>query len=168
MRTSTLRFGAGLALPVLVAVAQAGEVALDKVPKPVLDAVQARFADTKVTGAGKEKTEAGNEVYEISLEDKDYRNIDVTVTPEGAIVLIEQEITRKDLPEPVAKTLESKYPKAKYRIVEKLIEATEKEEKLTSYEVLLITTQKQIRAVQLDLEGKILKEEKKTSEEEED
>ena len=42
-------------LPILVAVAHGSEVAVDKVPQVVLEAVHARFTDLKVTGAGKEK-----------------------------------------------------------------------------------------------------------------
>ena len=151
-------------LPVLVAVAHAGEVALDKVPKPVLETVKARFTDVEVTSAGKEKAEDGKEIYEIGMEDKDQNHIDVTLTPEGAMVLIEQQIDRKDLPGPIAKTLEGKYPKARYRIVERIIQVVEKEEKLKSYEVLLVTPKKQIRAVELAPDGKILKEEKKAAE----
>ena len=92
----------------------------------------------------------------------------MTVTPEGAITLIERQIARKQLPVPVAKTLRDKYPKARYRIVEEVIEVRAKEEKLVYYEVLLVTSQKQIWGVELGLDGQIIKTEDKTSEEEED
>ena len=146
--------------------AHAAEVELDQVPKVVMDAVTARFADAKVKAAATEKTPEGDEVYEINLEGKDLNNIDATLSPEGAIVLIEQQIDRERLPEAIAKTLEAKYPKARYRLIEEVITMEDKEEKLTRYEVLLITRQKQIRSVELGLDGKILKVEKKTSEEE--
>jgi hypothetical protein len=144
-----------------MAAAQAGEVRVDKVPQVVLEAIKGRFATAKMTGAAKEKTEKDQEVYEISLEDENQNNIDVTVTPEGAILLIEQQIGRKELPAPVAKTLEAKYPKARYRIVEKLIEVEGDKETLSSYEVLLVMPDKKMWAVELDLEGKILLVEEK-------
>ncbi len=177
MRMRISRHGAimGLLLGTLAGGATAGEVTLDKVPAPVMDAVKAWFADAKVTGAGKEKTPEGQEVYEISLENKSYPNIDVTVTTEGAILLIEKQITRKNLPEPVLTSLEGKYAKAKYKIVEEIIDVVEstevagkKEEKLRAYEVLLMTPEKQLWSVELGLDGKILKEEKKPLEEEDD
>lgn len=164
-----LEFGlcAGMAtvLSLLVTVAQAGEVAVDKVPNVILEKIKGRFAEATMTGAAKEKTPDGNEVYEITLEDKSLNNIDVTVTPEGAILLIEQQISRKDLPAVVAKTLEDKYPKSRYRIVEQLIEVDGEKETLTSYEVLLVTPKKQLWAVQLDLEGKIMLAEEKSEDE---
>ena len=166
MRRPITWLSAGMAtvLLILVPVAHADEekVALDKVPMPVREAVKVRFKDAKVTGAGKE-TEDGKLVYEITMKDKG-RNIDVTLTPEGAIVLIEKEIARKDLPKPVAKALDEKYPNATYKIVEQVIKVENKEEKLAYYEVLLVTAQKQALEVQVAVDGKILKEEKKSSE----
>ena len=168
MRRSIGGFGilVGAAMLCVGNFAQAGDVALDKVPKVVLDAAQARFGEAKVKGAAHEKTPEGQEVYEVSLDQKG-QNIDMTLTSEGAITLIEQQITRKELPKEVLATLDAKYPKSKYRIIESLIEVKDKEEKLSSYEVLLITPQKQIRAIQLGLDGKIMKEEKKSTEDEE-
>ena len=84
----------GLAL-VVVAAAQARadddeeKVALDKLPKAVVDAVAKRFPKIKLTSASKEK-EDGKVMYEVTLK-KDGKNIDVTVTEAGAITLIEQQ-----------------------------------------------------------------------------
>jgi len=44
----------------------------------------------------------------------------VSLTPEGKITTIEKEIAFKDLPKVVAATLETKYPKAKHKIVEEI------------------------------------------------
>jgi hypothetical protein len=154
-------------LAVAVPLAYAVDVPLDQVPKPIMDTVKARFADIKVVSAGKEKAEDGNLIYEITLDDKGM-NIDATLSPEGKLVLIEKQITRKDLPEKVAKALESKFPKSRYRKVEAVFNVKDEEETLGYYEVLLITPQKLIRGVELAADGKILKVEKKTSEEEED
>lgn len=170
MRRRAWLFGIGMVtvLSLAVTVTDAGEIALDKVPKVVLDKVKARFANAEVTGAGKEKTEDGKEVYEISLENESYNNIDVTVTPEGTIILIEQQIERKGLPAPVGKTLEAKYPKSRYRIVEEVIEVEGADEKLVYYEVLLVTPEKKMWAVQLDPEGKIVAVEEKSEEEDDE
>jgi hypothetical protein len=163
MPRSIVSLGAS-ALLFLAVAAHAGDVTLDKVPAPVRDAAQARFADAKVIGAAKEKADDGKDLYEISIEDKDKNRMKATFTPEGALSLIEMWIARKDLPEPVAKTLEKKYPKARYVRVKKVIEVVGKEEKLTSYEAVLVTPKKQIWGVDLATDGKIISTEKKASE----
>ena len=169
MQTRIARLGVGLGLALCVSFAHAGDVALDKVPQPVMEAIKARFTEAKVTGAAKEKTPEGQEIFEISLENKNLNTTDVTITPEGAIVLIENQITRKELPAPVLKTLEGKYPKARYKIVEQIIDvAAAKEETLRGYEVILMTPEKQLWAVELGLDGKIVKEEKQPLEEDEE
>jgi len=166
MRTPTVWIAAFAASVLLMGEnTQAGDIALDKVPKVVMDAVQARIQDGKVSGAAKVKDpESGKEVYEISM-DRDGMNVDLTVSPEGAISLVERQITRKELPAPVAAMLQEKYPKSKYRVIEEATAVNGAEDKLLHYEVMLMTPEKQLRAVRLDLEGKILKDEKQTPEE---
>jgi len=167
MRRKVFWLGGGVA-GVLVFLATAAHsqeenVPLDKVPKPVLEAVKARFQDAEVSGASKE-TEDGKLVYEITIKHKK-QNIDVTLTPEGEILMIEKEIAAKDLPEKVSKALEDKYPKATYKIVEEIIKVEKKDEKLAYYEVLLVTSEKKTLEVQVNAEGKIINEEKKKSDE---
>lgn len=135
------------------------KVSLDKVPKAVLEAVKLRFKDAKIIGAAKE-IEDDKLVYEITIKQMG-RNVDVTVTPAGAILMIEREIAARDLPRPVLKTLEEKYPKATYKLVEEIIKVDGKEEKLAYYEILLVTTQKRKLEVQLAPDGKIRNVEKR-------
>ncbi|MEK7404366.1 MAG: PepSY-like domain-containing protein [Acidobacteriota bacterium] len=148
-----------------VARGQEAKVSLEKAPKSVIEAVKVRFKDAALTGASSE-TEESKTVYEVTIKDKG-QNIDVTLTPEGEILLIEREITRKDLPKAVAKALADKYPKAVYKIVEEIIKVEKKRETLAYYEVLLVTAGKQALEVQVSAEGKILNEEKKGSGQEE-
>lgn len=163
MRRPIPWFGGGAALVLLVVAtaAMGGEekVALDKVPRPILDAVKARFKDAQVTEAAKE-TEDGKTVFEVTIKLKG-QNIDVTLTPEGEIMMIEKEIAARDLPRAVAKALEDKYPKATYKIVEEINKVEKKVEKLAYYEVLLVTPDKKALEVQVTVEGKIINEEKK-------
>src|SRR5262245_18615199 len=91
MRRPIIWFELGLAaaLSGLATATQAVDVPLEAVPAPVIETVKARFVDVKMVGAGKEKNEEGNLIYEITLDDKGM-NIDVTLTPEGKIALIEK------------------------------------------------------------------------------
>lgn len=158
-----LDLGATALLAVLAGSALAAELTMEKVPKPVAAAAEARFPGLSVKGAASEKNEEGQLIYEISLNDKG-KNIDATFTPEGTLVLIEKEITRKELPEPVTKSLTAEFPKARYKMVEQVIKVEGKEEKLDYYEVLLVNPQKQMRGVQIATDGKILEVEKKGAE----
>ena len=133
------------------------DVPIGKVPKPVSAAVAARFPHAKVTDSSSED-ETGKLLYELTVR-YDGRRADVTVTPEGAIVLIEETIAAGALPPAVSQALEAKYPKAKYKIVESITSVEKGAETLTAYEVLLVTSGKQRREVELAPDGKILKEE---------
>jgi uncharacterized membrane protein YkoI len=146
-----------VALVVLAkAPAQEQKVALDKVPKAVMDAVNAKFQGAKLLGASTEK-EGDKTVYEISLTYKGHHH-DVSLEADGKIVSIEREIPFKDLPSAVRDALEAKYPKAKHKVTEELRKG---DGMLHAYEVLLITTADETVEVVLDTQGKILKEEKK-------
>src|SRR5688572_10690525 len=94
-----------LAVPVR---ADEEKVPLDKVPKAILENVKKRFPQAEVVGASKEETDDKKIVYEIELK-QDKKTTDVTLTPEGAIVMIETEIDAKDLPNAVKDTLDGKY-----------------------------------------------------------
>lgn len=157
-----------LLLPVLLAGALpafAADLTPDKLPAPVLATVKARFPDLKIAAAASEKNEEGNLIYEVSLDNSGL-NIDATFTPEGPMVLMEKEITRAELPAPVVATLEKDFPKARYRLLEEVFAVKDKEETLIRYEVVLITPQKQIRGLEIATDGKVLKIEKRTQEEE--
>lgn len=139
--------------------AYAGEenVPLDKVPKPVMEAVKARFKDSVVSGAAKEMNDEGKLVYEVSLK-VEGQNIDVILAPEGEMRLIEKTIPAKNLPSAVAKTLKDKYPKAKYKRLEEIFKVEDKNETLVYYEAQLVTAKKIKLEVELSAEGNILKE----------
>ena len=78
----------GLALLALVAWAPARadegkeeKIALDKLPKEVVDAVKKKFEGCELVSAEKEK-EDGKEVYEVAIKHKGH-NIEVTLTPDA-------------------------------------------------------------------------------------
>jgi uncharacterized membrane protein YkoI len=146
-------------LLLLATTTYAGEekVPLDKVPKPVIEAVKARFKNVEVTGAAKEKNDEGKLVYELSLK-VEGQNVDVILAPEGDFQIIEKTIDAKDLPGTVAKALEDKYPKATYNRLEEVIKVEEKNDQPAYYEALLVTAKKRNLEVELTADGKIVKE----------
>lgn len=144
-----------------VAVAQAEDIPLRDVPKPVMDAVKARFKDATVVDAAKEMDDK-QLVYELSLKLKD-QTIDVILTPAGDIVQFEKSIALKDLPAAVAKTLKEKYPKATYKSLEEFYKVEKKKEVLAFYEAKLVTAAKKDLEVQITAEGMILSEKEASS-----
>jgi hypothetical protein len=139
------------------------KVPLDKAPKAVLEAAKKRFPKAEVVGVSKE-TEKDKTVYEVELKENG-KTIDVTVTPEGVITLIEQQIDAKDLPKAVAEALEKKYPKATYKIIEAVYSVKEGKETLDYYETTLVTADKKEYEVKVLADGKIKDEEEKKKEE---
>jgi hypothetical protein len=135
--------------------AQEEKVALDKLPKAVVEAVKKRFPKGELLEAAKE-TEAGKTEYEVSLKD-DGTKMDVMVTPEGAITLIEKEIAEKALPKPVRATLKREYPNATYKRIEEVIKVEGGKETTDFYEILLETADKKKAEAQINPDGKLRK-----------
>jgi hypothetical protein len=138
------------------------KVPLDQLPKEVTKAVKKKFPKAELVAATKEDMD-GKPVYEVNIKAED-TTIDVTVTPDGKIVLIEKTIAAKDLPKKIAEALEAKYPKAKYQTIEEII----KDDKIEKYEILLVTADKKTLEVTFDPKGKFLDEEKKSEEKKEE
>jgi hypothetical protein len=161
MRSLAMMCAVLLVLSTLVRADDEEKVALDKLPKAVVDAVKGKFPSAKLVGASKEK-EDGKVVFEIAIKNG-VQNIEVTVAPDGKIVSIEKEITAKDLPKAVAEALEKKYPKATIKKLEEI----HKDDKLIKYEALILTSEKKTLEVCFDPSGKFLTEEKKDNEKDE-
>jgi uncharacterized membrane protein YkoI len=131
------------------------KVPLDKLPKAVVDAVKEKFPRAELVSAEKEK-EDGKTVYEVALKDGKHKR-EVTLTPDGKIVSVETEIEAADLPKAVAEALEARYPKAEIKKAEEI----SKDDKITKYEMLIVTADKKKLEVSFDPRGKFLEEEKK-------
>ena len=154
--------GAAIALLGLSTMCSAGEMSVKSAPKPVMQTVQTRFKDARVVGVAREKSENQKDIYEVSLVEKG-RHIDVILNPDGSMVLFEREIAFKDLPQPVVGTLTQQYAGARYKLVEEVVKMVEGKETLAHYEMLLTDARKQVAAVEIDAEGKVLKVEKRKS-----
>lgn len=112
--------------------AQEATVPLDKVPKKVMGAVKKRFPKADVKEASKEG-DGEKLIYEVTLKENGL-NIDVTLTPVGAIVLIEKEVPYEKLPKAVAEGFRKKYPDVKLDMVEEVIKVDAGKETLDYYE----------------------------------
>jgi hypothetical protein len=137
--------------------ADEAKVPLDKLPRPVVEAVKKRFPKAELVEGSKETTKDKTE-YEVTVKNKGQK-IDITLTPEGAILGLEKEIAAKDLPKAVAATLKEKHPKAVYKIIEEVIKVKDGKETFAYYEVLLQTAANQTLEVLIGADGKIMAQE---------
>ena len=154
-----LGFVAVLALLVAAGAGRADEkeekIPLDKVPKPVLDALKAMYPDAELVSAEKE-IEDGKTIYEVAIKYKGAK-IEASFTPEGKFVEAEKTIDVKDLPKAVTDAIETKYPKATIMHAEEVT----KPDNFLGYEVVIETADKKKFEIELDAKGKILQEESK-------
>jgi len=146
---------AALVLFVVGLCIEAGEqkVPLKDVPKPVIDAVRAKFPKAELKEATKETGNDGKVTYEISLVNQ-RKNVTVSLDPKGEIAEIETEIAVKELPKSVTDALAGKYPKATLKKAEEVVEIDDgKEEK--EYEVLVVTAEGKSIEVNVEANGRI-------------
>jgi Putative beta-lactamase-inhibitor-like, PepSY-like len=141
---------------VSAAVADEEKVPLKDVPKPVIDAVKAKFPGAELTGAAKE-TEDGKTTYEVMLKNKG-ANIDASLTSLGKFVAIETELNAKNLPKAVVATIAAKYPKSTVKKAEEII-SFENDKEVKNFEVILNEEGKKPREVKISPEGKVVHEE---------
>lgn len=150
----------GLILLIAACAGQEETIAVADVPAVVMSAVRTRFPNATATEASREVKD-GKTLYEVTLKDG-MQQIDVTSTAEGELIEVEGGLTESDLPAPVSRALNSKYPGAKYRIVEDVRTSDPTAPFSRYFEVLLETTDKQFVEVHIAAQGTILKEEKKS------
>lgn len=129
------------------------KISLDDVPKAALDSIKKKFPGAELIGAEKEG-QGDDTVYEVALKFKG-AEYDVSARADGTILETEKLITAAELPPPVRKSLDQKFPKATLMKAEEI----SKDGKL-SYEVHLISTDKITVDVVVDPTGKIVEETK--------
>jgi uncharacterized membrane protein YkoI len=171
MRSNFGRIGlAGLMLISVGGIVQAKEkeekIAIDKLPKAVIEAVKKRFPDAKLESAEKE-TEGGKIVYEVELEQKD-EELEVELTADGTILEIEQEISVKDVPKAVHDALMAKYPKSEFEKAEKVTKVKDGKDQPAVYEVEVETADDKEYEVTVSAEGKIIEVEEEDDDDKDD
>jgi uncharacterized membrane protein YkoI len=147
--------------------AQEVQIKLDQVPKAVMESARAKFPGAVHRGAARE-TEEGKTVYELALTHEGHR-MDVTFQENGTLVLIETEVPEAEVPAPVRKAAQDKYPGAKINLAESVKKGPQVKKGVDYYELHLTTADKKSAEIEVDAQGKILgTEEKKANEKEDD
>lgn len=91
-------------------------------PAPVKASAQKEYPGSKVSSCKKEN-EKGRIQYEVKLESKDKRKVELDIDPQGALLLTEEIVPLDSVPKEVIAAFEAKYPKTKPRTAEKQTKA---------------------------------------------
>lgn len=156
MRHSVGLFGAFVLFLSAGAVRAQEAVPVDKIPKAVMDALLSKFPKAKIDKCTKEK-EGDDVVYDIEFK-QEGRKCEADIKENGTFINYEKAIEAKDLPKVVRDAIEKKYPKATWKDVMEETEVKGKDEKISAYEVTLVTAEKKEVEVRVSPEGKILED----------
>ena len=129
---------------------------LDKIPKQVMDALKAKFPKAEIRKWTKEK-EGDDVVYDIEFKENG-RACEADIKEDGTYINYEKAIAAKDLPAAVTGAIEGKFPKATLKEIMEETEVNGNDEKLSAYEVVLVTADKKEMEVRLSPDGKILED----------
>lgn len=119
------------------------KLALDKLPKAVVDAIKAKFSAAELVEAEKEMDD-GRPVYEVDLKIQGQK-LSVKLAENGGILEVEKEVAAKDLPKAVSDAINAKFQGAKITEAEEVTEV--------KYEVKITTADGKTREVVYDASG---------------
>jgi hypothetical protein len=135
------------------------KVDIAKLPKPVVDAVKAKWPKGELKRATVEKVD-GKDVYEIVVNLSKSSHIHAVVAGEGKLLEIHHHMDLKDLPAKVTDAIKAKYPKGTIDEAEK---QTDPNDKVLRYEVIVELDANTSVTMLIDPMGKIEKETKETT-----
>jgi len=139
---------------VLAFAAQAQDkVTPDQIPKKVMDALKAKFPKARIDVCTREK-EGNDVVYDIEFK-QEGRKFEADIKEDGSIHNWERQIAAKDLPAPVLKTVQSKYPKATLKDIMLITAVKDAPE---GFEITLTTADKKEVEVTVAPDGKLLED----------
>lgn len=136
--------------------AQEEAVPPDKIPKVVMDALLAKFPKAKIDKCTRAK-EGDDVVYDIEFK-QEGRNCEADIKENGTYINYEKAIAAKDLPKAVKDAIEKRYPRATLKEIMEETEVKGKDEKLSAYEVVLVTVDRKEAELRLSPDGKILED----------
>jgi hypothetical protein len=136
--------------------ARADDVAVDKLPKSIVEAMKKRFPKGELTAASK-SGEGDKTTYEVTVKEGTLK-ADVNLTAAGAITGIEKQLAEADLPKAVAAAWKGKYPKGTAKLCEEVISVKDGKETTDYYEVTVETADKKTVELEIAADGTIKKE----------
>ena len=136
--------------------AQEEPVSQDKIPKAVMDALLSKFPKAKIDKCTKAK-EGNDVVYDIEFKEEG-RKCEADIKESGVYINYEKAIGAKDLPQAVKDAIQKRYPKSTLKEIMQETEVNGAEEKLSAYEVIVVTADQRELELRLSPVGKILED----------
>ncbi len=131
-------------------------LALDSIPKVVMDALKTKFPTAEIHQWTKEK-EGDIVLYDFEFNQQDQK-FEADITEDGTIHNWEKEIAAEELPEAVMKAVEKMYPKSNLQEIMEITLVKAEQDSLEGYEIVLETAEKQEVEVTVAPDGTILEE----------
>jgi hypothetical protein len=104
------------------------------------------------------RAKEGNDIiYDIEFT-QEGRKCEADIRENGTYVNFEKAIEAKDLPKLVRDAIEKRYPRATLKEVMEETEVTGKDERLSAYEIILVTADRKEAEVRVSPDGKILED----------
>lgn len=127
-----------------------------ELPKPVMDALTARFPGAEISEWDREK-EGDAVVYDIEFE-QDGRKFEADIGEDGTIDNWEMEVTVTDLPDEVRKVVAAQYPRTTIEEAMAITSNADGEDVFDGYEILLQTADGKKTEIMVSPEGELLDE----------
>ena len=134
--------------------AQEEKIPLHRVPKAVLTSAKARFPGAEIKKASKE-TADGEPVFVLGMKHQRH-DMDMTIKVDGTVVLVETDVTAKEVPKVVLQAIQQSYPGATVRGAESVYKGPEVKKKADYYQFYLLTASETPALLKVDPDGKVL------------
>lgn len=129
---------------------------LQKIPSQVIDALVAKFPESKIDKWTKEQ-EGDIVIYDFEFTQSGQK-YEADIKEDGTIHNWEKAIAVKDLPEAIQTTINEKYPSANLTEIMEITAVNEGKDQLEGYEIVLKTSDKELIEVTVAPDGKIMEE----------
>jgi hypothetical protein len=128
----------------------------NRIPKTVMDALHARFPRARIDKSTR-ANEENEVVYDLEFTE-DGRKCEADIRENGTYINYEKAIPASDLPTAVRAAIDRRYPNATLNEVMEETEVSGKVERLSAYEVVLVTAGRKEVEVRVSPDGKILED----------
>lgn len=128
----------------------------NRIPKAVMDALHARFPRARIAKSTR-ANEENEVVYDLEFTE-DGRKCEADIRENGTYINYEKAISASDLPTAVRAAIGRRYPNATLNEVMEETEVSGKVERLSAYEVVLVTAGRKEVEVRVSPDGKILED----------
>jgi hypothetical protein len=136
------------------------EIPLKRVPKAVMRSAKTKFPGATIKVASEEREEGKPPVFALGMTHR-RQNVGVTFTVDGTVVLVETDVTAKELPKVALRAVEAKFPGATVKGAQSVTTGPEVNKQADYYQFYLLTADEKPALVKVDPDGKVLKPEAK-------